>query len=63
MYDVVQLASHQWHHRSLAVLEYYGIPWKGTWGLQPLDFAPGVFAMMMTSVSIVGQGTYGTVQL
>ncbi len=59
----MQLASHQWHHRCLAVLDYYGITWKGDWGLLPIDFAPGLYAMMLTSLSIVGQGTYVKVVL
>ncbi len=60
---MVQLAPHQWHHRLLAVLEYHRIPWKGSWDLIPLGFAPGVFALKMQSLSIIGQGYFGRVHL
>ncbi len=47
----------------LAVLEYHRIPWKGSWDLTPLAFAPRVFALKMQSLSIVGQGYFGRVHL
>ncbi|DBA82723.1 TPA: hypothetical protein ACH3X1_006954 [Trebouxia sp. C0004] len=59
--QVAQLASHQWHHRLLAILEHYHVPWKGTWDLVPLDFAPGVFALGAQSLSTIGQGSFGRV--
>ena len=59
----MQLASHQWHHRSLAVLEHHGISWKGCWDLVALPFAPGVFYPAMQSLSIIGQGATGRVHL
>ena len=60
---VTQLASHQWHHRLLAIMEGYGITWKGCWDLVALHFAPGVFALSFHSLSIIGQGTFGRVHL
>lgn len=60
---MVQVASHQWHHRMLAVLEYHRVRWKGSWDLTPLAFAPRVFALKMQSLSIVGQGSFGRVHL
>ncbi|KAL0037372.1 hypothetical protein WJX79_004411 [Trebouxia sp. C0005] len=59
--EVAQLASHQWHHRLLAVLEHYHIPWKGSWDLAPLDFAPQVFTLVAKSLSTIGQGSFGRV--
>ena len=60
---MLQLASHQWHHRLLAILEHYHIPWKGSWDLTPLDFAPAVFALVAKSLSVIGQGSFGRVHL
>lgn len=60
---MLQLASHQWHHRLLAVLEYHCIPWKGSWDLIPLAFAPSIFFLKMQSLSIIGEGYFGRVHL
>ena len=60
---LMQLASHQWHHRNLAVLEHHGIAWTGSWSLAPLSCAPGVFVPSREALALIGKGTFGKVHL
>ena len=60
---IMQLAFHLWHHRCLAVLERYGISWKGSWSLASLPGVPGVFAPCRESLSLAGKGTFGKMYL
>ena len=58
---LVQLASPFWHHRCLAVLEEFGIPWKGSWDLVPVPSAPHVFTLGLSSLGHIGEGSFGLV--
>ena len=59
----LQLASEEWQNRSKAVLMHYGIDWKGCWDLVPYPLAPTTYYVMaLESLSLLGQGSYGTVQ-
>ena len=58
----MQLASHQWHHCCLAVLEAQGVAWKGSWDLKPFYQAPDTyFLLKIHSLSNIGKGSYGSV--
>ena len=59
----MQLASHHWHHRCLAVLEYHGISWKGCWDLTPFPGSPDIFLPSREALSLVGEGAFGRVLL
>ena len=58
----LQLASCDWHHRCLAVLEAHGIPWTGTWDLSPTSYAPDtIYTLALSGLGHIGRGSYGTV--
>lgn len=59
----LQLASHQFHHRLLAIMFKWGMPWDGTWELVPLASATNLrlFQLHFTDWGLMGKGSFGSV--
>ena len=58
----MQLASHLWHHRLLAITLKLGLPWAGEWELVPVPEGPdNLFRPKYWWWGYVGQGTFGLV--
>ena len=59
---VLQLESWTWTLRTLAVLERHNLVFPGRFELVPVPFSPfGDFELKMAGLSLVGEGTFGTV--